>query len=261
MIKCAYRYFIAVTIGLLFNIYIFLPLCFAQQERSGNPEYIFFRANSYYEEGKYDDAIDEYSKLLARGVEGGNLYYNLGNSYFKKGELGKAILYYEKAKRLVPRDSDLKSNYKFAGSQIEYDVSGSSTTRYERAFSIFNMLTVNEMTVLLSAVFTLAVLFLIKRLFITVAGRYSILFMAVSLIVFVLIAVPLFYRVSLLDKEAIVMSRSPEALFEPLDNATAHFTLYEGMKVHMLQSKKDWYKVKRADGKVGWVRARDIEKI
>jgi tetratricopeptide (TPR) repeat protein len=261
MMKCGYRCFIAVTIGLLFNLYIFLPLCFAKQERSGSLEYVFFKANSYYEEGKYDEAIDEYSKLLARGVEGGNLYYNLGNSYFKKGELGKAILNYERAKRLIPRDSDLRSNYSFAGLRIKYGVSGLSSPWYERAFSVFNMLTVNEMTMLLSIVFALAVLFLIARLFITVAGRYSISFMAVSLIVFVLIAFPLFYRVSLLDKEAIVISRSPEALFEPLDNATEHFTLYEGMKVHMLQSKKGWNKVRRVDGKVGWVKDRDIEKI
>jgi tetratricopeptide (TPR) repeat protein len=247
--------------GLLFNLYILLPFCFAQQERGVSPEYIFFKANSYYEEGKYDEAIDEYSKLLARGVEGGNLYYNLGNSYFKKGELGKAILNYERAKRLIPRDSDLKSNYKFARLRIEYDVSGPSAPWYERAFSIFNMLTINEMTVLLSAVFVLAVLFLIARLFIAVAGRYSISFAAVLIIVVALIAFLLCSRVSLLDKEAIVISGSSEALFEPLDNATAHFTLYEGMKVHMLQSKKDWNKVKRADGKVGWVRARDIEKI
>ncbi len=65
----------------------------------------------------------------------------------------------------------------------------------------------------------------------------------------------------MLDKEAIVISESPEARFEPFEKATAYFTLYEGMKVYIVESKKGWRKVERFDGKAGWIRDKEVEKV
>ena len=86
----------------------------AQNERESDTGYIFYKANALYEEGKYDEAIEVYTGLIDQGLESGNLYYNIGNCYFKKGELGKAIVNYERANKLIPDDSDLKSNHDFA---------------------------------------------------------------------------------------------------------------------------------------------------
>ncbi len=233
----------------------------AEDKNRGDPQYIFYKGNTLYEQGKYDLAIREYSKLPARGMESGNLYYNLGNSFFKKGDLGKAILNYERAKRLIPRDSDLKSNYNFALSRIKYNAPETSASLLKRVTGIFNILSINEMTLLLSAVFVSAVFFFIARLYIQVTRRFSVFFMSVLIIVFILISFSLFNRISMLDKEAIVISESTEAGFEPFENATAHFTLYEGMKVYIVESKKGWRKVERFDGKSGWVRNQDIGKI
>lgn len=246
---------------LIFNIVVFTDAGFAQQGEAGDPAYIFYKGNTFYEEGKYDEAIGEFLKLLEQGMESGNLYYNIGNSYFKKGELGRAILNYERARRLIPRDSDLKSNYGFARSQMEYNASEKSAPWFKRVFHIFDMLSINEMTVLLSALFTAVVIFLIIRLFLPAARKFSVIFLLVSMIFVLLISVSLFYRITLLDKEAVVITESLEAGFEPIDNSTVHFTLYEGMKIQIVQSKKEWVKIKRPDGKVGWVMGRDVEKI
>src|SRR3990172_12167297 len=105
-----------------FTVFSILILCLfssANGEMAQNPKYTFYKANTLYEEGKFDEAIVEYQKLLKDNVESGNLYYNLGNCYFKKGEPGRAILNYERAKRLIPQDSDLKSNYEYAGSLLK----------------------------------------------------------------------------------------------------------------------------------------------
>jgi tetratricopeptide (TPR) repeat protein len=249
---------------------VFVVLCFialsavtgnAENKKEGDPNYIFYKANTLYEEGNYSEAINEYLKLLSQGMESGSLYYNLGNSYVKNGEFGKAVLNYERAKRLIPRDGDLKSNYKFALSQIKSSVPETYGSWPKRALAIFNAMTVNEITLILSAVFLAAVFFLIFCLYVPVSGRFFRMIVSGFLIVFVIVAFSLFNRMSVLDREAVIVSGSPEALFEPFENATRHFTLYEGMKVDVLQSKKEWLKIRRSDGKVGWIMDRNAEKI
>ncbi|MEA3297510.1 MAG: tetratricopeptide repeat protein, partial [candidate division Zixibacteria bacterium] len=60
----------------------------------------FTSANSFYKEKDYESAVGMYNRILAQGVESAALYYNLGNACFKSGDLGHAILYYSRAKRL-----------------------------------------------------------------------------------------------------------------------------------------------------------------
>ena len=71
----------------------------------------------------------------------------------------------------------------------------------------------------------------------------------------------MYNRVSLSEKEAVIVSENAAVRFEPLDNATTYFRLHEGMKVYILESKKGWRKVERPDGKAGWIRDREVEKV
>jgi tetratricopeptide (TPR) repeat protein len=249
--------FLSVVIVLICNLVVLTDAGHAQQSE---PTYIFYKGNTLYEEGKYDEAIHEFAKLLDRGLESGNLYYNIGNCYFKKGKLGKAILNYERAKRLIPRDSDLKSNYKFAISRLEYDIAEKSSW-IKRITGLFNFLSLNELTILLSSAFLMAVIFFTFRLFIPGLRKHTLAVTVCLIIAIILLSIPLAQRSTLLYKEAVVISGNPEVRFEPIDNSTVHFTLYEGMKISTIQSKKEWTKVRRADGKVGWIKSGDIEKI
>ena len=251
--------------GIFFVFFCFMILSAAAvnaaNEREGDPKYLFYKANTLYEEGKYDKAISEYSKLLSQGIESGSLYYNLGNSYFKKGELGRAVLNYERAKRLIPRDGDLKSNYRFAISRTKSSYSETSRPWFKRALAVFDTLTINEITVVLSSVFVVTILFFIVRFYIHVSRRNSLLITSASVIVFMIIALTLFSRISMLDTEAVVVSGSTEVRFEPFENATRHFTLYEGMKIEIVQPRKEWMKIRRSDGKIGWIKSQAAEKI
>jgi tetratricopeptide (TPR) repeat protein len=237
---------------------MFVQTACAQQERS--PKYIFFKGNTYYEEGRYDKAIEVYSQLLDEGYESGNLYFNLGNSYFKKGELGRAILYYEKAGRLIPRDGDLKANYQFAQSNIKYNVFEQSSW-LKRASDTFNMFTINEIAIILSILTGSFFLFLTVSIFIDKVKRYSYIAIVVLIIFVIPFALSLYSKIAALDGEVIIVAESVQAKFEPLDNATTHFTLYEGMKLYILELKKDWIKIKRHDGKTGWVKDDTAAKI
>ena len=254
----------ALTWGIFVITVIFYLLSinsvYAENEREGDPTYIFYKGNTYYEDGQYDKAINEYVQLLEQGYESGNLYFNLGNSYFKKGKLGQAILNYEKARRLIPRDGDLKSNYQFALSKIKYNVTEESSW-FQRANNKFNMFTINELTIILSCIFMSIFLIIILSIFIKKAGRYFLIFLSLLLIIFIPFTFTLYNKIEALDKEAIVIAENVEAKFEPMDSATTHFTLYEGKKIYLLDLNKEWIKIRRHDGKVGWINDKDMEKI
>ena len=75
---------------------------------------LFYRGNDYMRQGDFSRAAAAYESIVTQGWESGAVYYNLGNAYVKQGKLGKALLNYERARRLIPRDSDLKANREFA---------------------------------------------------------------------------------------------------------------------------------------------------
>ncbi len=220
----------------------------------------FYHANTYYFEGKYDKAIKAYQEAINLGFESGSLYYNLGNSYFKKGELGEAILNYEKAMRLIPRDSDLKSNYEYARSLIKGGIIEAKAQWYRIAFDrIFSLFTIDELAFSLAALFTGILLFILATMYIFSIKKYRLGTLAVLIIIFVLFFMAIFDKVSVVGKEAIIITKKTDAKFEPFDSATPHFTLYEGTKVAVVSSKNSWFRIERPDKKTGWVKASDLE--
>jgi len=220
----------------------------------------FYRANTYYSEGKYDKAIKAYEEVLNSGFESGNLYYNLANSYFKKGELGKAILNYEKAKRLIPRDSDLKSNYEYAKSLIKSGISKPKTRWYRIAFArIFSLFTIDGLAFSLAVIFTMILLVISLTMYIPSIRKYRAGALAILIIIFVLFSIALFEKASVAGKEAVIIAEKTDAKFEPFDTATTYFTLYEGMKVYVVSLKDSWCKIERSDKKTGWVKTSDLE--
>ncbi|MCX5667292.1 MAG: hypothetical protein NTY34_03150, partial [Candidatus Omnitrophica bacterium] len=88
-------------------------------EDSQDPRSLFYKANSLYEQREYEKASEEYAKILDIDAESGPLYFNIGNTFFKLGKFGYAILAYKIAQRLMPGDSDLKSNLAYAESLTE----------------------------------------------------------------------------------------------------------------------------------------------
>ena len=81
------------------------------------PNTIFFHANALYGEERWAEAAAEYERVLAAGWESGNLYFNLGNAWFRAGDVGRAVLDYERARRLLPRDPDVQANLSYAREQ------------------------------------------------------------------------------------------------------------------------------------------------
>jgi len=275
-------------LGFIFAVLavFFLKEACALNEQS-QADSFFYQANIAYQTGKYDAAVENYEKIILLGEESGNLYYNLGNSYFKKGELGKAVLNYERAGFFMPNDSDLKANYDYVLSLLN---SGRQVfgNRFEKLVNrLFAGVTVNFLTVLLSVIYILVIISFILNLSCTFQNTPQLaaemngmkksflrglilrrkvrdLFFSgfktvIKPVIFILIAVFILAAVSLRSKIAyfkkggIVISKDADIKFEPLESATTYFKLNEGSPVEVLEETGNWYKIKRADGKLGWV--------
>lgn len=214
----------------------------------------FYMANSLYEQGSYNEAIKQYNSILESGLESGNLYYNLGNCYFKKQELGKALLNYEKARRLIPRDLDLESNYEYACSLIKDVAIASKKSLPLRVLNnLFNKFTLDSLTILLDTFYILILVSILINLFFRPFKKHALILTVFMGLFFIVGFAGLKRKIALLNKEAIVITKQADAKFEPMDKATTYFTLYEGMKVEVIASKDNWHKVRRQDNKSGWI--------
>jgi len=213
----------------IFFLPFFVKISFASNIQDAGA---FNRANVYYEQANYDEAIKQYDGILKSGWESGNLYYNLGNCYFKKGELGKAILNYEKARRLIPLDKDLESNYEYARSLIQgAEITSQKSFLPRMLSSMFEKFTVDSLTILLSILYILILIIVLLGFFFRQFKKQALVFSIILGLFFIVSLVGLKGQASGLNKEAIIVVEQIDAKFEPMDKATTHFTLYEGMKV------------------------------
>jgi len=231
-------------------------------EDKQNPDHIFYKANDFYQEAKYDEAIREYNKLIDKGIVDGNFYYNLGNCYFKKGELGEAIVNYERAKRFMPRDRDLEANYKHARSLVKIKSSPLKKIWILRLVNnFFDSFTINTITIMLSFLYLALVVAIIAGVVFKIPRAQEGIIVFIFAVSLIITGIFLRNRILLLNRVAIAIKEKADAKFEPFQRATTHFTIYEGAKVEVISRKDEWLKIKRSDGKRGWVKADALEMI
>ncbi|MFC1549167.1 tetratricopeptide repeat protein [Candidatus Omnitrophota bacterium] len=243
-----------------------VPLCGAQEKTEDlehvSPKRLFSRGNDYYEKGEYQKAIDEYQKVISRGYESGPLCYNMGDAYFKSGKLGMAILNYERATYIMPRDADLKANYRFAREMVKgKPIKGKGIWQWRHIRMIITNFTINELTWLSSTMYILILILMSLAIVRPNMNRKLSIVAVICFLFMVFNIVVIWKKVGDMKTGAITIAREPDALFGPFDTATKFFTLYEGNPVNILKAKDDWYKVRRADGKIGWIKKNDVERI
>ncbi|MCB9758067.1 MAG: hypothetical protein H6753_06570 [Candidatus Omnitrophica bacterium] len=230
-----------------------IPLA-AQQELALD----FAKANLAYRDGQYAQAIADYERIIAAGTESGAVFYNLGNSYFKNKQLGKALVNYARAQRLMPRDSDLAANVKFATAAVVARVEP-TLSFVDKIFSGYVCFyTVNEMVLILGILFGLLGLVHLSGLYWNwLARRMVMTVLGISLGFF---AVGLGVKMNL-EKAASIVIAPTSARFEPNEKATIYFELSEGQDVRIQASEGEWLKIQRPDRKMGWVASAAVERI
>lgn len=235
------------------------------QEKKAGPDQLFYSGNACYEKRDYARALEDYLKVVGAGVESGNLYYNIGNTYLKLNKPGYAMLYYERAKRLIPHDSDLKSNLAYARS-LTGDASAAASEKniivrmIERPFSDFSLTKI----AILAAIFYFIVI-LIQALFVflpAIKSRFVFPFIAAFCAFgFILTAFGIRYYEEKYLEAGVVVQKGVECKYEPIDKSTTYYTLQEGSGIYILKTRNGWRQVRRHDGKVGWVNKETVEVI
>jgi len=228
---------------------------------------LFTNANILYNEGKYQESIQSYEKILKNGVHSSDLYFNLANAYYKLNEIALSIYYYEKAKQLSPNDKDIENNMSFAQNMTVDEIDNIPETGLSKIItSITNLFSFDGW-----AMFSVAFVFLFAILFLGYYFSYSTvkkrLSFVVSFIVLFFAAVTLFLAFqkeaySKNDKPAIVFAQESAIKNEPNLRSETAFVLHEGTKVQVLETyNKNWTKVKIANGKTGWIANADIKPL
>jgi tetratricopeptide (TPR) repeat protein len=221
----------------------------------------FSHGNDFYKQGQYDQAVQSYEDILLGGRESGSVYFNLANSYFRQGKLGKAILNYERALQLIPRDSDARFNYRYALNKIKQVEDAKEKTLIQKAIDAHvQFYTIGEMIVIILILVGLVVIFHVIQLY---ARNVKLFAPLISVLLFILIAIfsiGLFLKVTENKNTAIVLQDS-QAKFEPRKEATTHFEVFEGSSVKVVGHESNWTKIKRFDGKLGWIENSAIEGI
>lgn len=221
----------------------------------------FVSAGLAYRDGRYEEAVRKYEEIRQKGRESGALYYNLGNSYFKEGDLGRAVLNYERARRLIPRDSDLNFNYRYALSQSGQNISENAMNFWEGFIdSYIQFYTRAEMFMIIIFLSLLTGIAHLLSLYLKWSARLQKGIISVLATIGILYGSGLIIKIQAEGNLAVVVEKT-EGRFEPREDATVHFSLNEGAKIKILKIEGGWSKIKRPDGKIAWIPQKVLESI
>ena len=231
-----------------------------------NPEQLAAEAAKAYNSMHFDQAIKLYGKIIDNGYVSSALYYNLGNAYFRNNENAQAVLYYEKALKLSPNNSDIKHNIEVVNNRLADKVETVPELFYKRWWKhIVNMMSVDAYAATNILLLSLALLLLALYIAIPMLLVKKISFWAGIGIMFLFIIgmVAASQRNHYLENnhEAIVFEPTVNIKSSPDENSKDIFVLHEGTKVTLLDNVADWQEIRISNGSIGWIKAAGLRKI
>ncbi len=245
MIKMLIR-FLAVS------FFLFAVNSFAQVDE------IMQTANQQYQDEQFQEAIKSYKEILNRGYISDALYYNLGNAYFRTGQLGRSILCYEKGLKISPGDEDLNYNLSI--------VKARTVDRIEEVPKLFivewweSLITSISITAWSIIVVLIFVMFLISLAlyFTSKTGRMQRFGFLSGSINFAVLILAIILLVASVDREmstdfGILTETEIAAKQQPGEKSDDVFVVHEGLKFQVEDEVNDWSKIRLSDGKIGWL--------
>lgn len=231
-----------------------------------NPQTEIDKANKAYMAGFFENSISIYEKIISDGLASPELYYNLGNAYFKTNNLPNAILNYERALKNDPNNEDILFNLAVANSRIVDKIEILPELFYIRWWkALKSMLSPDAWAV--AAIASFALLFVLIAAFLltrTIYGR-KILFVAGLLILFINIISDIIawqaYVESKQQNAAIVFTPTLPVKSSPDESSIDLFVIHEGLKVRIIDKIGDWNEIRIANGSKGWVKTGELKPV
>lgn len=234
---------------------------------------LLHQADSAYSADNFVLAETLYLQALRIGGSSTELFYNLGNTYYRQGNLGKAIVCYERALKLDPTNADARTNLEFVNSRItdkQIDSGSYMDSLWEGAVGAFKADTWAVIALILFAIFlgAMAAYIFSSAVMVKKASFFGGIIVFVITVCAVIISFSAANRVNSHDK-AIVLSPSSQLSTSPREarsQAEQAFLLHEGTKVEIIDSVSNpgegkWYEVMVGHGERAWIRASEVERI
>ena len=243
-----------------------LPLSQARAAES-YPDSLWNAGVAAYTEGDFASALQDWEDVRATGLMSKELYYNLGNAYFKTGEMAQSILWYERALKLDPSDADIRHNLEYARSLTQDRIEEVPEIFFEQwGHAMCYLLPSNTWAVLclvfLAAAVAMALLFLLG----STAGRRRVgFFVGIACLLFAFLGWDFAQwqrQEALAQDRAIVMRPVSSVKSSPsAESAKDLFILHEGTRVKILDNVGSYSNIELGDGRQGWIPSADIEVI
>ncbi len=221
----------------------------------------FSRGCRLYDEGEFAEAVQSFQSLVEAGVRSSAVYYNLGNSYFRLGEIGRAVVNYRRALVLSPRDDDIRANLELVRSMVGYRDTTSSTGLAALVEIPFKIFSPEEFELAFYTIVYVVALCFVVVLFSSGRLRQIMLRVLVTCIVLSI----LFFTLERSSRdrlnntsEAVLVSGCP-LRSGPGDAFEQLAQLPEGVEVKLKARSGLWLEVKLPTGEVGWVREQAVE--
>ena len=232
-----------------------------------SPTDLMAEANAQYERGEYADAAQQFEALIDSGYEDADLYYNLGNAYFKNGDLGRAVLNYLRAEELSPRDADIRANLDLARGRAVDQVESAGESLFASMSNVARRwATVGEMGVLslllwvasAIAIATLVVWRAVPRR--TAVRNGAIVASSATLVTLLLLLSMLYANPN--DDSAVVVESTLDVVSGPGQQYETEFTLHGGAQVRLVDSRQGWVRIALpGDDLQGWAPSNAVEAV
>jgi tetratricopeptide (TPR) repeat protein len=230
------------------------------------PDVLFDQGNKAYNLSAYEEAITNYKLVLEAELHSSELYFNLANSYYKIGEVGESVFYFEKAKLLDPDNKDIQTNLQFAQNMsldaIEFLPKSLLSELIDSVTSLFSVDNWSKILIVIS--------YLLSLLFVLYLLNKSTFWKRLYFSSFCLLLIIFFTIFSLTysqDKEitnqrsGIIFDTQINIWGEPNERSEVLFVLHEGTKVEVIDALGTWNKIKIVNGSEGWVESSSLRML
>ncbi len=217
----------------------------------------FQQANQFYEQREYESAIRLYESILSEGIESAELYYNLGNAYFRNDDIGHAILNYLRAQRLDPADEDIRHNLEFARQFSRVKMEGVKLNPVTGFLeSLVQPYRLHTMAWVSSILFILFCLVLMIRYGLGFRGPLIRAGVIVGLVLVVIFSglTTFKYRTDYLTRRVVIVAEDSPILNGPTANADLEFQGAPGLVAEVVATSGDYYNVLFENKRRGWIK-------
>lgn len=246
----------------------------------------FGDANTRYEQGDYEGAIELYHGVENEGVKDPDLFYNLANAYYKTQDLGRTVLYYERSLALRPRSRDVRDNLELVRAQLHDKQFVKQQNRVVRAVLWFhNNLSTREMAAYISATWAALCLVsvvlilrdtrVVRKIYTAISvvspGRLLGLGMVQDLVltvgvIAILVSTSGISALRKMDAErsrsqAVVLTEEIAVYSSPTGDATLQFKIHSGTMVNIVERRADWVRIQLPGKLSGWVESEAVESV